>query len=140
MKDLTAQAKVLADRVGALSVAVEKLDERSTRNERIAVGVMAGLVLCLILTSAVVFVLVQLQDNNRRIEAVIDRELQTRQDALCPLYSLILGNYNPESRPEGEARDRYNEQFEVMRGAYQALDCQQPLVPPATRPTTGGTR
>jgi hypothetical protein len=28
----------------------------------------------------------------------------------------------------------------VMREAYQALDCTQPLVPPATRPTTGAPR
>lgn len=133
MKDLTAQARVLADRVGALSTAVEQLDRRTNRSEKVVIAVIIGLLLDLVLSVTVAVVLLQLRDNDAQIAATQEREQHTRQDALCPLYSLILGSYNPESRPEGPARQTYIDQFKVMREAYDALDCTAPLIPPAIR-------
>lgn len=133
MKDLTAQARLLADRVSALSTAVETLDRRTNRGEKVVVAVVAALALTIILSVTVAIVLFQLQDNSERIAAAQEREAHTRQDALCPLYGLILGSFNPDSRPEGPAREQYIHQFDVMRQAYAALDCSGPLVPPATR-------
>lgn len=133
MKDLTAQAKVLADRVGGLSLAVEHLDRRTIRSEKVVAAVVVGLLLDLVLSVVVAVVLVQLNNSNAEITATQLREQHTRQDALCPLYSLILGSYRPESRPEGPDRQAYIDQFKVMREAYAALDCQTPLVPPPIR-------
>jgi hypothetical protein len=132
MKDLTAQAKVLADRVGALSEAVEHLDHRTNRGERAVIGVAAGLVLVLILSVAVGIGFIRINSTTDSVAEVQAREARTRQEALCPLYSLILGSFNPSSRPEGDAREKYIQQFEIMRTAYATLDCTGPLVPPAT--------
>jgi len=129
---LIEQAKVLADRVGALSDAVEHLDRRTNRGERAVIWMAAGLGLVLILSIIVGIGFIQLRDNTVTVTDIQAREEHTRQDALCPLYSLILGSYRPESRPEGDARQTYIDQFKVMRQAYAALDCTTPLVPPAT--------
>jgi hypothetical protein len=129
---LTERAKVLADRVGALSDAVEHLDQRTNRGEKAVIGVVAGLVLSVALSVIVGIVLVKQQTITDQISVTQEREAHTRQDALCPLYSLILGSYNPNSRPEGDARQAYIDQFKVMRQAYDALDCTAPLVPPPT--------
>lgn len=132
---LAEQAKILADRVSALSTAVDKLDRRTGRSEKTVALVVFGLLLDLALSLTVGIVLFQLNAANNEIRATQAREAQTRQEALCPLYGLILGSYNPNSRPEGEARDKYVQQFDIMRTAYAALDCTGPagdLVPPRT--------
>jgi hypothetical protein len=128
---LLEQARVLADRVGALSHAVEKLDQRTNRSERAVVGVVLGLALTIMVAIALGIAFIQLSRNSEILAEAEARELRTREGALCPLYSLILGSYNPESRPEGEARQKYIDQFVVMRAAYDVLDCTGPLVPPA---------
>lgn len=128
---LAEQARVLADRVGGLSTAVEQLDRRTNRSEKIVFGVILGLILDLVLSVIVGFVLLELQANSEAVAATQEREIHTRQDSLCPLYSLILGTYNPNTRAEGADRQAYIDQFKVMRQAYDALDCTSPLVPPA---------
>lgn len=62
--------------------------------------------------------------------AATDRRL----DALCPVLALTVGSYNPDSRPEGPARDAYIAAMDVMRHAYQDTACADvaPLVPPRT--------
>lgn len=127
---LLEQAKVLADRVGALSDAVALLDIRTNRSERVVIGVIIGLALTIVLAIALGIAFIQLHSNAATLAATQERELRTRQEALCPLYGLILGSFNPQSRPEGEAREKYIKQFEVMRTAYDVLDCAGPLVPP----------
>lgn len=127
---LLEQARVLADRVGALSDAVELLDHRTNRSERFAIWATAVLALTIALSIALGVAFIQLHNNAENVAATQEREARTRQEALCPLYSLILGSYNPDSRPEGEARQKYIDQFAVMRTAYDSLDCTGPLVPP----------
>lgn len=129
--DLIEQARILADRVGALSTAVDQLDRRAGRSEKVVVAVVAGLLLDLILSVVVALVLVQLGTANEHILATQAREAQTRQEVLCPFYSLVLGTYNPNTRAEGPDRDEYIRQFDVMRRSHKALDCQGPLIPPA---------
>lgn len=138
--DLAEQAKVLADRVGALSGAVEQLDQRTNRSEKVVIAVVAVLLLTLFLSIIVAFVLLQQRDTQHDVASAVARESKTRQEGLCPLYGLLLGTYKPESRPEGEARQLYMEQFDVMRTAYATLDCKGPVVPGATtQPTPDGT-
>lgn len=59
------------------------------------------------------------------------RQERVVQQSLCPLYSLIIGSYNPNSRPAGPERAQYEQAFVLMRAARDALDCRDPLVPPA---------
>jgi hypothetical protein len=130
---LLEQAKVLADRVGGLSAAVEQLDRRTNRSERVVIVVTIVLALTIITAIALGVAFIQLRANAEDVAVTQAREARTRQEALCPLYSLILGNFNPESRPEGPDREKYIEQFDVMRRAHRALDCAGPLVPPPLR-------
>lgn len=129
---LVEQARQLADRVGGLSLAVEQLDKRTNRSERITIGVVFGLALDLVLSIAVAIVLSNQVSTNARLQGAIDREQLTRQEAVCPLYSLLLGSYRPESRAPGVDRDQYNATFDVMRKARDTLECAGPLTPPAT--------
>ena len=130
MEELKALAKELTEKVSALALAVEQLDRRSARSDRIMAGVVLGLLINLVLVVGFAILVAGLFEANARIEAAVARESQTRQDALCPLYSLIIGSYNPNSRPEGEARQRYEQAFVTLRAAYESLDCTDPLVPP----------
>lgn len=129
---LIEQAKVLADRVGALSSAVEHLDQRTNRSERAVIVVTVVLGLVIILSIALGIAFIQLRSNAEAVAETQRREALTREETLCPFFSLVLGTYNPNSRPEGDARRIYIEQFEAMRRGYAALDCTAPLVPPAT--------
>lgn len=63
--------------------------------------------------------------NSTRVESVVQR-------SLCPLYDLIVGSYNPNSRPEGVERAQYEQAFVLMRAARDELECRTPLVPPAS--------
>lgn len=121
--ELAARASALADKVSGLSLAVAQIGRRTDRSEKLTLAVGLGLALDLVLSAIVAFALHSLYE-------VKDREDATRQQALCPLYSLILGSYAPTSRPEGEERDKYEAAFAEMRDAYASLNCRAGLVPP----------
>lgn len=56
-------------------------------------------------------------------------------EVLCPYFSLVVGSYDPESRPEGPARALYVEQFGKIRVIfYEKLECTDQLVPPRSTP------
>lgn len=127
---LAAQAHALNENIARLKLSVEQLDRRAGRSERVTLAVTLGLLLDLVLSVVAAFLLSTQYHTNDRLEEAIDREARTRQDALCPLYSLIVGSYNPNSRPEGPARDAYNGAFTELRAAYEVLECTSPVVPP----------
>lgn len=127
---LAEQAKVLADTVGALALAVDQLDRRTNRSERMTIAVAFGLVIDLILSIAVALLIGNLFTLNGQLQTAVAREATTRQQAICPLYALLLGSYNPSSRAEGADRDAYNKVFITLRDGYESLDCVSPIVPP----------
>lgn len=129
---LIEQAKVLADRVSGLSEAIEHLDRRTNRSEKVVLWVSIVLALTIVLAIALGIAFIQLHATSVAVQDTQTREVATREETLCPFFSLVLGTYNPNSRPEGAARQTYIEQFEAMRRGYAALDCTAPLVPPAT--------
>lgn len=121
--ELAERANALADKVSGLSLAVTQIGRRTDRSEKLTLAVGLGLALDLVLSGVVAFAL-------NGLYAVRDREDATRQQALCPLDSLILGSYAPDSRPEGEQRNKYVAAFGEMRVAYESLNCRGDLVPP----------
>lgn len=127
---LVTQAQALADTVGVLANAVDNLNKRTGKTERTTIFVALGLAVDLVLSVAVAVLVSSQISVSGDLQSAIARETSTRQDALCPLYGLLLGSYNPASRAEGTARDQYNEAFRVMRGSYDSLDCVNPVVPP----------
>jgi hypothetical protein len=131
---LTDQAKELRNAVAALALSVDQLDRRTTRSERITTAVVLILMIVLVLAVAVGITLAQQFAINDRLETAIQREAQTRQQVLCPLYRLLVGSYNPESRPPGPARDEYLRTSKVILDSYPRLDCTNPVTPGATVP------
>lgn len=126
---LTEQAKRLADQVSGLSLAVDQLDRRTNRNAKVQTFVVFGLLLNLVLCVAVALVVANQFAVSSGLQTAIAREAKTRQEALCPLYALVVGGYNPSSRAAGTDRDTYNATFDVMRKGFDALDCNIKLVP-----------
>lgn len=132
---LTEQARLLGERIAGLSLAVEQLDRRTNRSEKITIGVVFGLILDLILSVAVALVLgaqfstnAKLEDANTRLEATVT-------EGICPVYGLVLGSYNPLTRKEGAERDAYVQSFKVMNEAYKSLKCPTAIVPPRSDQT-----
>jgi len=128
--ELATQAKALADTVGVLAEAVDNLNRRTNKTERNTILVALGLAVDLVLSIAVAVLVTSQISVAGDLQSAIARETSTRQNALCPLYGLLLGSYNPDSRAEGPARDQYNKTFQVMRDGYDSLDCANPVVPP----------
>lgn len=132
-RTLAWQARVLTDRVVALNESVERLDARANRSARVLAVAVVGVVLGLILSVAVAVTLSAQGRTDARLEAEIAEQARIRSDALCPLYALLVGSYNPGSRAEGEDRRTYEDAFVTLRAAYTALGCaaSSPVVPPA---------
>lgn len=132
---LTEQAKVLGDRVASLTLAVDQLDRRTVRNERIQMWVVFGLLLDLVLSIAVALVVANQFSAAADIKAAVEREATTRNQGVCPVYALLVGGYNPASRAEGADRDAYIQTYKTIRDAYTALECKQAPVPPRSDQT-----
>lgn len=127
---LTEQAKALTDRVGSLVLAVEQLDNRTGRTERVTMWVVFGLLLDLVLSVAVALVVGNQFAAAADIREAVSRESITRQQGVCPIYALLIGTYNPTTRTEGQDRDAYIATFQTLNEAYHALECKLPPVPP----------
>lgn len=122
---LAASADELREEVARLRLAVQQLDRRTKRAELVTSRVVAAIVVLLVLLGLVGWSVAAQVRTAERLGAVVEL-------SLCPTFALVLGGYNPESRPPGEARDRYERSFSVMRDAYTQLGCTSPLVPPRT--------
>jgi hypothetical protein len=164
--ELAAQARALAADVEVLNetnselvqtvaentAAQERQDRRIERAESLITRTwvfVAGLVVLSGIIGVLVFQLAQ----------VTAAEKLAREEGQCVVIAVFLGSYDPNSRLEGEARQRYEDAFAKFRGVYARLDCQQvqpvvpgrgqaatpstepstpPSVPPSTAPTGGG--
>lgn len=117
----------LSERVDKLSLSLDQLGRRTSRTERLTTRnalVAALLVAALLIVGWVAYG--QQQTANRLGDVT--------QLSLCPVFKLVLGGYDPQSRPAGDARAQYEQQFSVMRDAYARLQCTGELVPPRTSP------
>ncbi|QJY46643.1 hypothetical protein [Pseudonocardia broussonetiae] len=125
MDELKARAKALGDDVEALTESVDRLAERQTKTEQNNRALVVALLLVVALGGFVGYVAF-------RAERAIDDGIAVRQDVLCPVFDLVVGGYDPESRPAGPARETYIENQRVMREARDSLDCRGDLVPRRT--------
>lgn len=126
LADVLVQLTELTDETTKLRVATEGIvptvqaEQRRSRTTRILLGVQALVLLIVALLGLALWDVVRQQD-------------RTTQQAFCPVFGLLLGGYNPESRPPGPDRDAYNATFATFTTSYQALECDSPIVPPAIR-------
>lgn len=116
--ELTEQSELLTEAVRQLRPRVEKAERVSFRT-----AIAAAVLLCLVVVLG--WVAADQKATANRLDGVV-------QQSLCPLYALIVGSYDPSTRPVGQARDKYDHAFDVMRQAYTNLGCTDALVPPRT--------
>lgn len=133
MEELKAKLGDLLVKIDGLTQAAEHLTprvdevERTGRRARAALWILAVFVVILAALGALLGkVIVDQQDTTVQLTRVV-------QESLCPVFALLIGGYNPESRPEGAARDAYNQQFAQFSASYQALTCRNGIVPPPIR-------
>jgi len=133
-RELDAHVKELGDAVDANTLALNQVHDRQDRSERknralvLAAVVLLGI--CLVLG----WVAWQQHETDQRLSIVV-------QDSLCPVYALVVGGYDPESRSlnpdgsyEGSPRQAYINNHQVMSAAMDKLQCQNTtLVPPRTQ-------
>lgn len=126
-EDLAVAARELKGEVADLRDAVDNLVIRTTRAERATFRTALAAGVLLVVVALLGWTAYAQYQTSQRLEGLIQR-------ALCPVFALVVGGYDPTTRPEGPARDQYVHTFEVMRAGYDELACRgsAPLVPPRT--------
>lgn len=129
-RKLRDEAADLASEVGRLSLTLEQSRRRQDR-QRLGLQItVVGLVLDVILSLAAIWILHTQSAQNARLEKVTN-------DALCPMFSLFLGSYNPDSRAPGVGREAYEDAYSELRRIYgPVLGCATAIVPPRTDQST----
>lgn len=133
---LDEDVKRLHDSVDQNTLALTQVHRRQDRSERKNRWIVAGAVLLLGGFLMLGWVTLQQYETAQRLSGVVDK-------SLCPLYGLIVGSYNPETRAlnadgtlAGSDREKYIRSYEDpnvgMFAAADALECKgNILVPPA---------
>jgi len=128
---LTGQVTELLAVVGTLKERLTEVEEdqggtnrRVKRNESKANFLRALLVFDIAMTLFVTLLYWREFQTNRQLDA-------TQSKVLCPLYSIFLGAYNPDTRPAGQPRQTYEDDYVIIREGYRILACTTPIVPPA---------
>lgn len=124
---LGATGRALSAAVNGLTKAVDNLIERATKSEKRTRGIAVAVILDLLFTAA--FALLYYNQHRTEVELT-----DTRSQVLCPLYSVFLGSYNPNTRAPGVDRQTYEQIFSQFRDSYNHLQCTTPLVPKPTTP------
>lgn len=123
---LAARTQELAQAVGDMSEQLTELTEelaaeqaQGKRYRMIVLGLLMSMVVSFAGLGLTAYAI---SEQNRLISFV-----------LCPLYSLFVGSYNPNSRQAGEDRAAYENAFVTIRAGYAELGCTSPVVPPPQR-------
>lgn len=128
-RDLVAEVARLTTRTEELTTAVENLDLRAAKAERISKGAAFIVILAVVALLALGWVAAGQQATANRLESLIQR-------SLCPVFALVVGGYDPTTRPLnsdgtyiGSPREAYDKNAKVMQASYSELDCASPIVP-----------
>lgn len=84
----------------------------------VSVVIQLGIILTL------VFVVIGVDRNNDRLDAVTTEQ---RKRALCPLYGVFVDSQSPEGRKNAPDKEKYDHAFEVINEGYAVLKCDQYL-------------
>lgn len=122
-EELATRAAALTKEVAGLRTEVEQLTRRTKRAERTLRTTVTGVLVVLLLLGVVGVSTWRQLVTESRLNSVV-------ADSLCPVFALVLGGYDPTTRPAGQSRETYEHTFDTFRGSYEALRCTAPLVPP----------
>lgn len=107
-----------SERVDGLRTDLTAMSDRQSATERRGAFVAITLIVAIVLTFLIGVTAWRGIITDRRV------------DAICPVLALVIGGYDPLTRPEGPARETYVQSFDVMRRSYAQLGCTQAIVPP----------
>jgi hypothetical protein len=118
VRRLAANAGALAEKVDLLVDRVEELhDDLQTQNKALArkgKWFWAGVALNTLLAAGFGW--------------VVHDQFVTREQVLCPLYSIFVKSYNPNSlAAKAQGIEQYNRTFEDIRHQYDVLGCAEPV-------------
>jgi hypothetical protein len=137
--DLGTQADKLGRKVDRLTETLKELGERQTRTERLSTRTAVAAVIAIAILAGGSWLGYRQVVTSGQLSMVVGEQQQTAEDqrrvtedALCPVFALLIGGYDPSSRPEGPAREQYERTFQTFRTSYDALRCTTQFVPPRT--------
>src|SRR6266702_1764330 len=119
-EELASTAGELAQEVKTLTTEVVALRKRSFSNRKLIRWTIVGLILDITLTLVVGVLFHLVQSNSNHIQ---DVQTKVGNQVLCPLYSIFLQSYNPNSAAAKANPQTYEAQFTVIRNSYKILDC-----------------
>lgn len=79
------------------------------------------------LSGALAYSLAQVSDNTHKVNELTQRlnisQTVTRQDTLCPLYTLLLAGDTAANRAKTPDKAAFDHSYTVITAGYKALDC-----------------
>lgn len=130
--ELDRHVQGLGEKIDANTLALNQVNVRQDRSERKSRFLVLAAVALLGGFLVLGWVVWQQHLVDQRVNNLVEQ-------SLCPVYALVVGSYDPTSRPlnpdgsyEGSPRQKYVDNQGVMLDAYRALHCRGQLVPPRT--------
>ena len=131
MSAIDEQLASITASVGVLASSVQELTNRQAKQvdgaKKIALVALAGFMLDMILTVVGVFLVAKANDNSDRISDQQNRlsSIQSiiTKDGICPLYSIQLSNYNPQSPGAVAFPARYEATYKSYEAGATKLNC-----------------
>jgi hypothetical protein len=135
-RTLSEDVETLTDKMAENNDRLAAQERQSERTRKLATHTavfVAVLVLVSGLLGLVTFRQVVTED---RLDQVVAAQYDARAKGQCPLLALFIASYNPERRQPGTSREEYENAFEVIRGSYRDLHCEDTPGGKATSPPT----
>lgn len=147
IQTLAEATQTLADNVADLArgagVQMVTLARRSRRQRNMIWALAASVLLDILLSLGTAAAFVIADRNADRIAELTERlntsQTTTRQQALCPLYTLMKDSYSEAGRKAAPDPEKYDNAYRVIQQGYDALKCaefiSEPQGPPGSTPT-----
>lgn len=140
VRDLIEQATVLNKRIGVLtegaSTQFVTLAQRARTNRRMIAALAASVMLDILLSVILIITLAGVRANDNRISALTTRidvsQTTTRQNAFCPLYTVLKGTKSAAGRAAAADKNAYDHAYAVVQQGYDALGCATLTTAPVT--------
>jgi hypothetical protein len=140
LQELVNQAEQLNTRIGELTEGAGtqfvSLAHRARTNRRMIAALAASVALDVLLSVVLIITLAGVKTNDNRISALTTRldvsQTVTRQNAFCPLYTVLKGTESAAGRAAAPDKAAYDHAYAVVQQGYDALGCSSFTSAPVT--------